>query len=169
MLAALRYRWVQALVLILLAALVTACSVMAPLYNRAVDQAMVAATLEKSTSSERGLRLSSGSSSQPVLSLSSTALDDLVPDTIREYFEPPIAGSSVTVRRMPLLGEPEGRLLYRAGMCDHVRFVSGRCPARARSDSTRRRIAGSRSPRTRAGTRRSAPGRDAASAGRAPP
>lgn len=132
MLAALRYRWVQALVLILLAALVTACSVMAPLYNRAVDQAMVAATLEKSTSSERGLRLSSGSSSQPVLALSSTALDDLVPDTIREYFEPPIAGSSVTVRRMPLLGEPEGRLVYRAGMCDHVRFVSGRCPARAR-------------------------------------
>ena len=47
MLAALRYRWVQALVLILLAALVTACSGMAPLYNRAVDQAVVAATLEK--------------------------------------------------------------------------------------------------------------------------
>ena len=34
---------------------------------------------------------------------------------------------------MPFAAQPGGRLLNRAGMCDHVGFAQGRCPS-ARSE-----------------------------------
>ncbi len=40
-------------------------------------------------------------------------------------------GAGVDVRRMPLAAEPGGRLLNRAGMCEHARFMQGGCPSAA--------------------------------------
>jgi putative ABC transport system permease protein len=132
MLAALRYRRAQALVVVVLSALVTTCLVLAPLYTRALEQAVVATLLHHAAAQESGLRLASSSSTEPGIALSPEALVDLVPDTVRGRFGTPIASTFVGVRRMPLLGQPGGRLLARDGSCDHVRFTAGRCPSASR-------------------------------------
>jgi hypothetical protein len=132
MLAALRYRRAQALVVVVLSALVTTCLVLAPLYTRALDQAMVATLLRAAAAQDSGLRLRSASPTEPALALTPDALEELVPDAVRGRFGTPIAGTAVDVRRMPLLGEPGGRLLARDQACDHVRFTAGRCPSAAR-------------------------------------
>ncbi len=128
MLAALRYRRAQTLVVVVLSALVTTCLVLAPLYTRALEQAMVRTMLRDASAEQIGLRLSSTSSTEPALALPPDALEQLPPDTIRPFFGPPVASSAVDVRRMPVAGEPGGRLLARDGMCEHVRFADGRCP-----------------------------------------
>jgi hypothetical protein len=131
MVAALRYRWAQAVVVIVLSALVTTCLVIAPLYTRALEQAMVRTLLHEAAAGETGLRLASSSSTEPAVALSSADLAKLVPDTVRDLFGTPIAGTSLGVRRMPLLGQPDGRLLAREGMCGQVQFTDGRCPSAA--------------------------------------
>lgn len=129
MLALLRYRRAQAVVVVVLAALVTTCLVLAPLYTRALEQATVATMLRGAAAEQTGLRLASSSSTEASLAVPPEALAAIVPDTVRGLFGSPTASTSVEVRRMPLLGEPGGRLLTREGMCDHVRFTGGRCPS----------------------------------------
>ncbi|MEP6648782.1 MAG: ABC transporter permease [Lapillicoccus sp.] len=129
MLALLRYRRAQALVVVVLSALVTTCLVVAPLYTRALEQAMVRTLLAEATADETGLRLAASSSTDPSLAVSPDDLAELVPDTVRDMFGTPILSTAVDIRRMPLAGEPGGRLLARDGMCDHVRFADGRCPS----------------------------------------
>ncbi len=128
MLAALRYRRGLVVVLLVLSALVTAAVTAAPLYTRALEQATVGALLRDASADRTGLRLTSSSSTEPYLALAPPALVDLVPAGLLAVFGEPITGTAVGVRRMPLLGEPEGRLLARQGMCEHIRLVTGRCP-----------------------------------------
>ena len=127
--AALRYRRAQGLVIVLLSALVSTCLVLAPLYTRALDQALVRSLLSAAAPETSGLHLASSSPAEPVLAMTPDALLELVPPTVRGLFGSPTGSTSVDVRRMPLAGQPGGRLLTREGMCDHVRFTSGRCPA----------------------------------------
>ena len=129
MLAALRYRRAQTLVVVVLSALVTTCLVLAPLYTRALEQAMVRTMLRDASAEQTGLRLSSTSQTEPAIALTPDALEQLPPETIRPYFGPPVASTAIDVRRMPAAGEPGGRLLARDGMCEHVRFADGRCPS----------------------------------------
>ena len=126
--AALRYRRVQGLVIVVLSALVTLCLVLAPLYTRALDQALVRTLLSDAAPQTTGLQLTSFSPTEPVLTLPPDALAGLVPHAVRGLFGVPVGSTSVDVRRMPLAGQPGGRLLTREGMCNHVGFTSGRCP-----------------------------------------
>ena len=128
MLAALRYRRAQSFVLVVLSALVTTCLVIAPLYTRALEQATVRTLLGSATTEQAGLRLSSYSSTAPSLPLDPDQLAALVPAAQQDLYGPHIGATSVTVRELPLLGKPQGTLLARDGMCEHVRFASGRCP-----------------------------------------
>lgn len=128
MLAALRYRRAQALVLLVLSALVTTCLVLAPLYTRALEQATTATLLGEATVQESGLRLASSNSNDASLAMSVEELQDLVPRDVRGLFGTAVTAGSVEVRRMPLNAQPGGLLLFRDGMCDHVRFTAGRCP-----------------------------------------
>ena len=129
MLAALRYRRAQTVVVVVLSALVTTCLVLAPLYTRALEQAMVRTMLSDAPAEQTGLRLSSTSQTEPAVALTPDALEQLPPETIRGYFGPPVASTAIDVRRMPAAGQPGGRLLARDGMCEHVRFAEGRCPS----------------------------------------
>ncbi len=129
--AALRQRRAQSLVVLVLSALVTTCLVLAPLYTRSLEQAMVRTMLRDAPAQESGLRLTSASSTEPALAQKPDALAALVPADVRDRFAPPVPSTALDVRRMPLLGEPGGRLLARDGQCDHVRFSSGRCPVAA--------------------------------------
>ena len=128
MLAALRYRRAQTVVVVVLSALVTTCLVLAPLYSRALEQAMVRTMLRDASAEQSGLRLSSTSSTEPALALTPDALEQPPPETIRPFFR--TAGRELRGRhrRMPVAGQPGGRLLARDGMCEHVRFADGRCP-----------------------------------------
>ncbi|CCI55054.1 FtsX-like permease family protein [Nostocoides jenkinsii] len=126
--AAMRFRWAQALVILLLSALVTAALAFAPLYTRAVDQASVSALVEAAAPQDAGVRISSFSSSEPMLAQRPDALRSLLPPRLAAASGPPIASTSLTVRRLPFGGEPEGRVLWRDGMCEHVTFAAGACP-----------------------------------------
>lgn len=132
MLAALRYRWANSLVVMVLSALVSTCLVLAPLYTRALEQATTRTLLAEARPQDSGLSLTSTSSTTPTVVLTPDALTQLVPPTTRAFYGAPVASSSVAVRRMPLLGQPGGRLLTRDGVCQQVRFTSGRCPSSPR-------------------------------------
>jgi len=106
MLAALRYRRAQTVVVVVLSALVTTCLVLAPLYTRALEQAMVRTMLSDAPVEQTGLRLSSTSQTEPAVALTPDALEQLPPETIRGYFGPPIASTAIDVRRMPAAGQP---------------------------------------------------------------
>lgn len=131
MLAALRQRRGQTLVVLVLSALVTTCLVLAPLYTRALEQALVRTTLRDAHAQQSGLRLASVSANEPALAQKPDALAALVPGDIRGQFAPPIVSTSLDVRRMPLLGQPGGRLLTRDNQCEHIKLTTGRCPAAA--------------------------------------
>lgn len=131
MLAALRYRRGQALVVVLLSALVCTGLVLAPLYARALEQATARTLLREAGPATAGLRLTATSATRPALAPTPDQLAALVPPDLRSRYGDPVTSTAVGVRRMPLVGQPGGRLLSREGMCDHVTFAAGRCPTAA--------------------------------------
>ena len=131
MLAALRYRRGQALVVVVLSALVCTGLVLAPLYARALEQATARTLLRDAGPATAGLRLTATSATQPALAPTPDQLVALVPPDLRSRYGTPVTSTAVGVRRMPLAGQPGGRLLSREGMCDHVTFATGRCPTAA--------------------------------------
>src|SRR6185312_12929291 len=58
--AAIRYRRVQAAVLVLLAALVTTCAVFAPLYERGLEQALLHGALDNAVPADTALVVRAG-------------------------------------------------------------------------------------------------------------
>lgn len=131
MLAAVRYRRGQAVVILVLSALVTAGAAFAPLYTRALQQAVVATLLDQAPVARAGVRIASTSASEPYLALFPARLADLVPAQVRAASGPAVASHAVGVRRMPLDAQPGGLLLWRDGMCAHVGFTAGACPQAA--------------------------------------
>jgi hypothetical protein len=139
-LKAIWHRPVQAVVIAMLSALVTACAVLTPLYQRALEQASVATELDHAPASSRQLELVStgvlpdlySDSDAAIPPLSADQLVGLVPAALRQWFLTPIP--AVTLVAATGAGVPvhaEGRLLARAGACDHLRVVAGTCPTAA--------------------------------------
>ena len=131
MLAALRYRRAQTIVVVVLAALVTTCLVLAPLYTRALEQAMIRTMLREATVAQTGLRLGSTSPTAPQDALDPDALEQLLPESLRTFVGSPIPSTGVDVRKLPFAAQPGGRLLNRAGMCEHVTITDGHVRRRA--------------------------------------
>ena len=129
MLAALRYRRAQTIVVVVLAALVTTCLVLAPLYTRALEQAMIRTMLREATVAQTGLRLGSTSPTAPQDALDPDALEQLLPESLRTFVGSPTPSTGVDVRKLPFAAQPGGRLLNRAGMCEHVTITEGHCPS----------------------------------------
>ena len=129
MLAALRYRRAQTIVVVVLAALVTTCLVLAPLYTRALEQAMIRTMLREATVAQTGLRLGSTSPTAPQDALDPDALEQLLPESLRTFVGSPTPSTGVDVRKLPFAAQPGGRLLNRAGMCEHVTITDGHCPS----------------------------------------
>ena len=131
MLHATRYRRAQALVVLVLSALVTACVVFAPMYNRALQQAMVTARLHSEPAQSSGISLTSFSAVDQSSVKTPDALVGFVPPSLGEHFLTPIRGRYLVVREDPLVNRPDGQLVWRDGFCQHVTMVSGRCPTQA--------------------------------------
>ncbi|WP_141781819.1 FtsX-like permease family protein [Nocardioides albertanoniae] len=131
--SALRYRLGQGVVIALLSALITACSVFAPLYDRAMQQAATAVTLEKAPSVERNLQLFGPTVEFLLQRTSPASLEQQFP--ARSLFHDPVMGRNA-VTELDLGPEsastPRGGLWWREGQCDHIRITTGTCPDGAR-------------------------------------
>ena len=137
--SAIRYRRGQALVLLALAAVSTACAVLTPLYDRAMQQALTRQTVDGATS---------GDTTVEIRSVSRYAYGDdpdhrpaphdelatLLPAPVRPWFTPRVDATSVQVVRVDRGAAPAvGPLLWRDGACEHLVWVAGGCP-RERGD-----------------------------------
>lgn len=132
MLSALRFRAGQVVVIALLSALVTACAAFAPLYDRAMQQAAVAVTLEDAPSAVRDLQIYGPDATWSQLRTSPDELLGLIPEA-DHLFQKSVRGNSATTdldlgRYDPI----EGELWWRAGQCEHVVVTAGSCPSASR-------------------------------------
>ncbi|GAA4720132.1 FtsX-like permease family protein [Nocardioides conyzicola] len=127
-----RYRPLQAAAVAALAALMTACAAFAPLYYRAMQQALTDITLSGATVTDTSVQLSmtpgddfydAGPLPQP------EQLADQLPAAYRSDFHEPILGYAANAGVLPGgLTDPYGDLTWRSGQCDHLSFTDGACP-----------------------------------------
>jgi len=94
-----RHRRAQALAIAALAALITTCAAFAPLYDRAMQQALVQERLAAAPVQISGLRLTARISTD-----SPDAVESEVPGSIRPYLRDPIPGGRVMVTEQPGIG-----------------------------------------------------------------
>lgn len=140
-LSALRYRPWQALVLLCLSAVVAGTTVLAPLYDRALQQAMASTLVDEATPDLTSVSVRSTglvSDSQVGAPYDTDLMVQRFPEVARPYFQEPITTLATSVayvvpdRPLPralTADNPVGALLHRDGMCDHVELTAGACPA----------------------------------------
>jgi putative ABC transport system permease protein len=132
---AVHYRRLQALMLLALSALITVCAVFAPLYDRAMQQALTHLTVNAAPISATAIQIRSFSRFTPGVDAPSYApalqddLADWLPRAVRPWFLPRIDASSLLVIQADLTStSPVGELLWRDGACAHVLWTAGGCP-----------------------------------------
>lgn len=121
----------QAVALVAISTLITACTAFAPVYDRAMQQALVDTLLAQATPAEASVTLVSESSDfagGAIDSRDPREVAALIPDDVAARLGPVVLGRSAIVT--PTTGEvpPAGLLLWRDGACEHVRLLSGSCP-----------------------------------------
>jgi putative ABC transport system permease protein len=125
---ALRHRWGQALVLVVLSGLITAAAVIGPLYERAVDESVVRNALNRATMSEAGLAIQANDQGDvlgPQLLLTGDA---------RSLYGPDVAGQQASIGMFYRPSDEVAvTLASREGICEHLTFAAGACPADAGS------------------------------------
>ncbi|HEY3534989.1 MAG TPA: FtsX-like permease family protein [Pedococcus sp.] len=130
--AAIRYRRVQAAVLVLLAALVTTCAVFAALYERGLEQALLHGALDDALPADTALVVHSGrTSTNP-----DVVPEDLVPNVpaqTRELYGDPVGmlSNPIELRANPKILPSPTTLVSRTDVCAHLRITTGACPAGA--------------------------------------
>ncbi len=136
-----RHRPLQACVIALLSALVTACAILTALQQRAIDQASAQVQLGRASASAQVLQLKSSGflssfytgGGQPARALTPQELYEEVAGPVRRDFGPPITGQYVGVSTSAGTGPAsEGDLAWRSDACAHLELVTGRCPGDAR-------------------------------------
>ena len=143
---AIRYRRTQALVLLVLSALITTCAVLAPLYDRAMQQALTRLSVDSAPAGATTIEIRSVS--RFTFGLADTGYvparpDDLagtLPAVARTWFSRRVDGASLLVvgaDQTP--ASPVGALRWRDGACANVVWVAGGCPARAWGHRRQRR------------------------------
>lgn len=130
-----RYRPLQAVAVVALAALLVASVAVAPLYFRAMQQSATRVVLEQATVVSRGVQLAQSpaegySGTTPVQTPEQVAQD--LPGDLRDLLEEPVLGLSSSAGTDVGNGrEPAGELLWRDDQCEHVTFTGGGCPTAA--------------------------------------
>ena len=121
----------------LLAGLLTATVGFAPLFDRAMQQALTGVTLERASVEQSGLRISSSAiddvgffSAIDPRSMTPEQVLALVPEELRRHYRTPTLGYSADAAQQGGI-EMLGLLLWREGACEHVTLVRGRCPEAA--------------------------------------
>ena len=132
---AVRYRRLQALMLLVLSALITACTVLTPLYDRAMQQALTRLTVDAASSSTTAIQISAMSRFNSGIDIpgyepaTHDELATLLPEFARPWFLQRVDASSLTVVRVDRAATSSvGELLWRDGACEHVSWTAGGCP-----------------------------------------
>ncbi|HET6694094.1 MAG TPA: FtsX-like permease family protein, partial [Pedococcus sp.] len=123
------YRRAQALVLVLLSALVTACAVFAPLYERALEQALLRNVLDTAHPADTALTVRAGRTAAfPELGVRD--LEAAVREPLRSLHDEGIGMVYGRMRVTPRAGlqASPGELVARTGVCEHLRITQGQCP-----------------------------------------
>jgi len=134
----LRYRPFQAVVIALLAALITACAAFAPLYDRAMRQALADIVIDQTPPALSGLQVSAVADAefgfgyhQQSPPPAPDVLFSKVPPDLRSSYLDPIYGYSAVVMKEPgQPADPGSLLVWRDGECEHLELVDGACPSR---------------------------------------
>jgi hypothetical protein len=134
-----RYRPFQAAAIGLLAALVVACAVFTPIYDRAVRQAVARTAVARTDPALAGLRLTGTPSDSGAFGLPSEQrpmsperVAATLPTGARASYGAPVLGFAASAVVAPGDStDPVGEAVWRSGECDHVRLLSGTCPSRA--------------------------------------
>ena len=123
--AALRHRPRQALLVVVLSAVVTAAAVLGPLYARAVEQSVLRNVVANAAPARSALVVSDGSG-RPA---SPARLERTVRSEVPPQFGAPIGGAEAPVLVAPGAGEAavRARLTSRDGVCTEVTVSVGRC------------------------------------------
>jgi hypothetical protein len=131
--SAIRYRPWQSLVLVCLSAVVAGTAIMAPLYDRALQQAMVSSLIAKASPDVASVTIRSAGrfDNQRVRAPYATSrMLARFPESVRPFFQDPISTIAVSVVAIdPAHASPVGSLMNRDGMCSHVEFAAGSCPS----------------------------------------
>ena len=126
-----RHRRGQALALVAISALITACTAFAPVYDRAMQQALIDTLLAQATPAQASVTLVSESSDFAGGASDSRdprEVEALIPDEVAARLGPVVLGRTGIVTPTSGAVPPSGLLLWRDGACDHVRVLDGRCP-----------------------------------------
>ena len=122
-----------------LAAVVTASACVAPLYERAMVQALSQVRLGTLTPVDAGLRVTAlSTTSQQDLGGVATITVDVdelaasVPADVRRHLQPPVRGVQILDSIRTRGRTTQGVIRWRADLCEHVRVVTGRCPTASR-------------------------------------
>lgn len=129
---AIRYRGGQSLVLVLISALVTTCAVFAPLFSRAIDQALLRATIGRLEPADLKLGvLASRARAQGDASLQASTVEESMPPALMQWYEPGIAMTTDQSNVVPTAGKKPSpvRLVARDEVCEHLTLDSGTCPS----------------------------------------
>jgi putative ABC transport system permease protein len=126
--AALRHRPGQAVLIVILAGVVSASAALGPLYARAAEQSVLRTVLSEAPAADRGVVVTSSTNRPP----SPQQLSDAVRSVRSAGYGAPVAGAdaSVTVRGFTVStgsAQADAQLTSRDGLCRHLVLVAGRC------------------------------------------
>lgn len=125
--SAVRHRRGQALVLVLLSTLITAATVLGPLYAHAVNESVVRATLDPALVSSTGMSVHYDA--ETLAENGPVGPTVLLPAAAQRLYAPDIDGeqASVGIQFTPQDGVA-ATMATRKDLCQHLRFVAGSCP-----------------------------------------
>jgi putative ABC transport system permease protein len=134
--AALRHRPGQAVLIVILAGVVSASAALGPLYARAAEQSVLRTVLSEAPAADRGIVVTSSNNRPP----SPQQLAAGVGGVRTRGYGAPIGGAdvSVTVRGFTISGgstEAAAQLTSRVGLCRHLVLVTGTCTESAAGGS----------------------------------
>src|SRR5687768_7360708 len=129
-----RYRPGRSLMVLLLAAIATAATVLAPAYSRAAQQSVLTDGLAAAPANATSMRVSAEPQAGDAPTLESTTeakleIDKLLSGTsLAAVLDPPIASADVETVTNTTTESVLARLAYRDDVCRHLRVVIGECP-----------------------------------------
>ena len=113
----------------LLSALIATCAVFAPLYQRALEQALLRSSISSASIADTALVVRAGrGTANP--SFASAALSGNVPASVQVLYGDPIGQMSDAISIVPKAGlkHSPGDLVARDQVCQHLTITTGACP-----------------------------------------
>jgi putative ABC transport system permease protein len=124
-----RYRPFQAVAVVVLAALMTACAAFAPLYYRAMQQTLTHSVLSGAPAVASSLQLTAAQPADPTAGVAPPeVVAAQLPEKDQDLFRPPVLGYTAGANILDREPNVIGALVWTSEQCEHVEFAEGGCP-----------------------------------------